>query len=311
MIHVSGVGLLGSFLLRDLHARELPFTWDDCESRFTAWGASTGAVIPCENRDLELYAAGYRKWRDDATKRPALQPFLEPVETIYVMKAPPQRVTRKWKPIVFGVNSIWRESLPGWQFDVGRFIESTRKLFAAERRPGPVSAERTIRCRGVMEASDSPVTVWGWRVPVNIKPKANCQVWSKNGLRPVIHFNDPDRSFERYYFHPLAGSPDVWWAGSEAVLQKRPQSLVERSKIGFANYLKTVERRFGDQLEVKQLGPLVEGWRAKPKLVHKRFYAKGLCRQVEPGVFVAMPLYKSGVQCGPLYSEVILEEVLR
>jgi len=311
VIHVSGVGLLGSFMLHELQHRKVAFTWDDCESRFTAHRASTGAIIPCEDRDLELYAAGYRKWRDDAVKRSYLQRHLEPVETIYVMKAPPQRVTRKWTATTYGVNKIWRETLPGWQFDVDSFVVRARQLFQANRREVPPEGVRVVRSRGVMEGKDTPVTVWGWRVPVTITPKPNCQVWSRNGQRPVIHFNDPDRTFERYYFHPRAGHPEVWWAGSEAVLQVRPMSAKDRAKIGFGRYLKTVERRFGDQLELKQLGPLEEGWRAKPKLVHKQRYTEGFCREVDPGVFVAMPLYKSGVQCGPLYAEVILDKVLR
>lgn len=317
MIHVSGVGLLGSFVLHAAHRRGLRFTWDDTETIFNAWRASTGAVIPCEDEDQELYAQGYRKWRDDATKRPELQQFLEPVETLYVMKNPPARVFRKWKPEVVGENRVWRETLPGWQFDADGFVKATREQFKDRRSmASPASAifsGRWIRCRGVQERMDTgPITVWGWRVPVKIKPKQGGQIWASGEIRPVIHFNDPDRPFERYYFHPRANDPETWWAGSEAVLQKTPAPMMARAAQGFKNYLETVEKRFGEHLEVFVLGGITEGWRAKPKRVHKALYGAAThCREASPGVFVATPLYKSGVQCGPLYADTILDRVLR
>lgn len=311
MIHISGAGLLGSFVMRSLADAGQQFTWSDNDSP-AAWVASTGAVIPCEDRDLELYAQGYRWWRDRAVQRPYVAPHLEPVETIYVMKNPPSRVSRKWKPEIVGANRVWREELPGWQFDVGGFIAATRLAFSAQRVHADENAKVVLRARGVMEPVNRPTVVWGWRCSVTIRPTtAGAPLWSRSGLRPVIHFNDPQRGYERYYFHPLAGHPNTWWAGSEAVLQREPTRADARAAIGLRRYQETVQRRFGGLLEVEYGQELTQGWRAKPRKVHKDMLLPGFAYQTSPGVFIAMPLYKSGVQCGPMYGDVIAEQLIR
>ena len=311
-IHISGAGLLGCFVMQTLHRAGAAFTWDDNQTIFNAWRASTGAIIPCEDRDIEFYAQGYRRWRDVAVQREELKPHLEQVETIYVTKFPPRRVTRKWKPVKFGMQNIWRETLPGWQFDVEGFIAATRARFAGKRLQAEPKTGIRLRARGVKEEVNTPTVVWGWRVPVTISPKPGCLVWGSNGLRPVIHFNDPQRAFERYYFHPLANKPTTWWAGSEAVLMSKPERNLERAEWGFKRYMATVKARFGEMLTV-EADPtlLVEGWRAKPRIVHERLGLNAFCYEHDLGLFIAMPLYKSGVQCGPLYADTITSVLIQ
>lgn len=306
MIHVSGAGLLGAFVLAELARRGVEFTWWDVETQYAAWRASTGAVIPCEERDGTILAEGYRFWRDFAVAREDLAPYAEPVETIYVQRNPPARVTRRWKPVLWGANRIWRESLPGWQFNVDAFVSATRRLYAS-RRAQPSPGDTVLRCHGCMERTNRPIVVWGWRVAASIRPTLLCQVWSTGAARPVIHFNDLARTFERYYFHPIAGEADWWWAGSEAVLQRAPEHAEQRFREGFARYRATVAERFGDQLLVSyDEARWSEGWRAKPRTVHETL---GRHLYQDGKAWVAQPLYKSGVQCGPLVAARIAERL--
>lgn len=299
--HVSGVGLLGSFLVNELHHRGIEFTWSDSETAFSAWRASTGAVIPCEDGDTEPSAFGYRFWRDGFQARSYIKPHLEQVETIYVMKNPPARVTRRWKPDLIGPNRVWREPLPGWQFDVESFVAAARARFAARRISEAEPGQLVVRARGVMETRIRPVVVWGWRVPATIEPQDD-RMWSRSGLRPVFHFNDPERTFERFYFYPRATHSAIWWCGSESVLQRAPEFADERARAGFLKYQWTVQERFRDLLNVRyDASQLTQGWRAKPRVAHKALLGAPWrwCFEASMSELVTMPLYKSGVQCGP------------
>jgi hypothetical protein len=313
-IHVSGVGALGSFVVWELSRRGVNFTWDDIESPHAAWFATTGAIIPCEDRDTSPFAMGYKFWRDTAVHWSEFTSFLEPVRTIYCQKNPPQRVTRKWTNNGSKQNPLWFEDLPGWQFDMDGFVVDTRETFKTQRVDAPPKRGSVyLMCRGVgREQPEPPTVLWGWRSWATLAPATGCPfAWGPQDQRPVIHFNDAERSFERYYFHPVANNRDWWWCGSEAILQKEPESRSERAKRGYELFLETAAKRFGDWLKVYPVSDVVQGWRPKPNKVILDALGDESVWEVRPGVWSAIPLPKSGVQAGPYHANRIIERMLK
>ena len=51
MIHIEGMGVLGSFLAWELHNRQVPFTWYDNLARANAWSACTRAFAEDAKQD--------------------------------------------------------------------------------------------------------------------------------------------------------------------------------------------------------------------------------------------------------------------
>lgn len=313
MIHISGVGLLGSFLLHELRRRNVPFSWDDTETEVTAWKASTGAIMPIEPGDESIQGMGYRYWLEGACERPELKMHMEEVETVYVFASKPSRIKRPLESVEMNGTRVFWDDARSWQFDVRGFVLATRQAFDSHRVLGPPPKDViVIRARGPLETIERPTLGWGWSRLVELTRLDRGVAWSRSGLRPAFHFSDPVRTFEQYYFYPLPNTaPDRWLAGSQTILQRAPMSDRARAEEGWDAFLETVKKRFEGQFLVRAVQPIREGWRPKPRKVHLELLRpNGFACGTLPKTWIMRPLYKSGVQCGPLAAQWVLERLL-
>lgn len=304
MIHVSGVGMLGAFLLAELDRRGYAFTWDDIESPLNAWEVCTGAIIPYDDEVDSWYAQGYRYWAQCAAEDFAA--YLEPVHLVYGLKGVPARMAlrlgKKPTPLATapcGVN-IWPEVQTGWQLRAQRFVLDMREKYAERRVPAPplrpdVPGTTRVHCRGVLDTHSRPVPLWGWTVLAKLTPKTRCPFWPIDGLRPSLHFNDPTKPGARYYFQPQAGT-EWWWAGSDRVRQKEPVTLEVQARV--EQFQRAVEAVWGRWLDVTYQPDILQGWRPEER---NNLWKKGpIGHWVDPHTLVVRPHARNGSQCGPL-----------
>jgi hypothetical protein len=281
-VHVTGCGLLGAFILQALDKRGIEFTWSDVDSPYTAWMASTGAILPQDDSSYELAAKGYRNWVGLLESADGKWRWIEP--TIHITR---------------GV----RDERPSWIMDVPGYVRWVRELYAPHRVPQEVPAKLRIRARGVMEVEPfNPIPVWGWRSLVSLNVKET--------PRPSYHFVHPRRPVDwvagGLYLYPCPWNWQLWLAGSDTLLQKHPIEQDQRAEQKINEF---VEAANLNGIELERVGnvELIQGWRPKPRLSMKKAFGESLYFEPMEGVVLVRSLYKSGVQCGPMLAAEVAE----
>jgi hypothetical protein len=316
-VHVSGVGLLGAFVLDELARRGLPFTWDDADTPTSAWPVCTGAIIPYEDSEPSWYAQGYRAWAQQLAAQPeAFAPLLEPVQVVYALKGVPGRLEGS-KPIPLGQTAdgvrLWREPKTAWQLNAPQFVQVTRARFAAQRQlctTAPLAPDVTpVRCWGIHDPAAQPIPLWGWARLVHLRPHARCPFWpTPEQPRVSLHFNDPDYKGNpgaRYYFQPLAGT-DLWWAGSDRVRQRT--AVAPDTEKYVARFTTAVERVWGRWLTVEPADAHIRhGWRPEER---NNFWKKGPPVRWVEGTLVPRPHARNGSQCGLLLARTLVDVLM-
>ena len=304
-IHVSGVGVVGSFLLWELDQLGVEFSWDDVESPLNAWEVSTGGILPYPDGDPSPYAAAYRFWRDDVALRPVLAPYLEPVRVLHALKSRSARSrAEQWALLAEAPRGVrlWQEPTTGWQLNVQEFVVFTRRHFQARRvQPTEVTDVPGYRvtqvwCRGVGDPRARPVPVWGWQLAVELTPTASSPLWA-GAHRFALHFSDPVSSLTRLYLQPVATVGHLWWAGTDKRLQRQPQREDARAEAQVARFKQVVTDLFGGWLEATYHTHIGQGWRPQARSAPWRGVA---CVEVNAKLLIAAPLGRNGVQRGPL-----------
>ena len=306
-VHVSGVGALGAFLLWELHARGVPFTWDDAETPYNSWMTSTGGAMPYADTDLGWYAQGYRDWLTRLTL-PHYAPFVEQVPTVFAAKSRPAQLAKGTLPVATSADGvhIWVDQQLGIQLHVQAFVQHTRETFKAQRlfvTDPPAEARVTVRCHGVFDPGAVPV--WGWSLPVTIRPMSSCPFWPATG-RPCLRFTNFGGLVRRFpvevlYFQPVGVAADWWWAGSERLVQKQVAALsAETVAAKVATFFEGAQRVWGAWLDFTPAPqPAGQGWRPRPKPAGWRT-GDPQVTWLSPTVLAPRPQGGNGVQCGPL-----------
>lgn len=295
-VHVRGMGVVGSFLVRELVDRGVPVTWWDDGSP-SAWPASTGSVSAHSAGNN----AGYGWWMEIGRTKYAA--YVEEVRAVYVQKSRPVSLAD-----VFDVRrqgSEWMDPRPALQVNVQEFVRDQRALYAGLEGNAPADAI-VVSCRGVGDAGAVPV--WGWSAPVALAaaPELLCDGY---GRRKAYHVTDPERPQDRLYLYPIPMS-SLWWAGSSTRLQKTPTRLDSIAAIEFSRFLSSMRSMFVGAIAVVVAGDILQGWRPKPRKWAQAAAAGALWYR-DGAELNALPLYKSGVLLGPIAAMQIAHEVER
>lgn len=312
MIHVSGVGALGSFVLWELQRRGIEFTWDDLDSRFNAWMVSTGSINPYPNGDQSLYALGYRFWRDYAAEQPGSYPevcqFLESTVALYARRRQP---TDRAMSLVAELGEgfhLYRDEAEAFQLNVQSYVLHTRQTFAHRRRPSEDMEPgiRRLRCRGI--GNVDTYALWGWQAPALLAAVGDEGAGLLGGpTRPAVHFSDPRLPRNSFYFLPVPGYQGYWWVGSDIVLQRLPQGNHARALDRLREFGGWGHKLFGHLFTFTYVESQVgEGWRPIRRL---RDAPMDRVAEVESNVYQAPPLSRSGIQCGPLVAHRICDQL--
>lgn len=251
MIHVEGMGWLGSVIALNLADRDIPFTWHDADAAHVAWKACTGIVYPAgDDRSVADHAA-WLSW--------AAAPWL-PSDAVEICsywfnhRNPPHGGRYK-----LGADLGWARmaAVPAVQVDVPTIVADARASFAGCRATAPPAGRHTlIRAHGFSDRLAG--YVWGWSTLVELAYPGDLAEASTGG-RPT--FYGREGRFKMAYAYALPGRPTSWLAGSSLITQKQAKPL------DAGKHFRSWQATFGrlmPEVDVINVGPTVQGWRPKP-----------------------------------------------
>lgn len=237
MIHLEGLGVVGSFVADELERLGIDFSWSDEDRECCAWRASTGCVYPSgDPADQAAYHA-WRGWFESGR----FSPFVESARWCYSQRRPPHGYRGSQIP--------WRgmQSLdaPSFHVNAQRLVEATRLRFAARRGAAPTDA-RVVVSHGWSELWSS--SAWGWSAPVRLD--------ADESPRPAVYCRE-GRWLLAYAF-PRPGEAS-WYAGSSSVVQRDEKPLdAERH---YERWEAAFRRLSG--VRVERTGDVAQGWRPR------------------------------------------------
>jgi len=257
MIHIEGMGILGSFLAWELHNRAIPFRWTDNNSKVNAWQACTGAIYPAgkyeEDRNyriwLERFTTNDYPWQELGHS------FTELTAYCFVTKKPPHGgkygVFNLCGPVNVG-------SMPSIHFNAQVFVQATRSFFASVSVDHHELGDQRIVAHGFSWRTSE--YVWGWTVPVKLTPALVRQRQASGSFleqRPCLYLRKG--SFFQYAY-PCPGT-STWYAGSSLIVQKNPHNLNVPEKID--TWRHWLEKFTEGHFKAEIVGDYVQGWRPR------------------------------------------------
>lgn len=272
-VHLEGFGWLGSALAVEFDRRGVDFTWSDTDRDHVAWRASTGAVYPAGDPRSQRDLAEWGRWIDEQRFEADSAGH---ADLWYTQKSPPHG----GPPCDVDAGFARRSSAKAITVNVARVVLDTRARFADLERPARPDEARRIVAHGWGTRLDK--VLWGWSRRVSV-------VHPFDGpLRPVILVRR--HRFLSGYLYPVPGTVE-WWAGSAMIPQDTPRRL--NPEVHEARWLDLIARD-APWLEVEPVGPLLQGWRPKPKDADEPHVSVTL-----DGTVVVPPLSHSGVRWAP------------
>lgn len=284
MLHLEGLGLVGSAVAVELTKRGVPFTWHDTDMELVAWPACTGTIYPSgAERDQPGYA-GWSRWRTEEPWRR----FTETSDYWYCTKNAPHGA--KVQPLV-EFAGLRLHPQPSFHLNAQQFVPWAREEFAAHRVPAPPAGAEVLVTHGFNVRLKR--YVWGWAGLVRLVSTLPRRFEPDTATRPCLYFR-PNR-VQMAYAYPVPGT-DEWYAGSSLIPQTtaKPLTVSPKALTWHALFSKIA----GDAVRIVD-GPtaLVQGWRPSTGSVADEA-AEPYWKRIEDRL-VVMPLWHSGVRWLP------------
>lgn len=292
VIHVEGMGWLGSVVAWHLHRAGIDFTWNDTGSAHVAWRASTGIVYPAGDLRSTSDHAAWLAWLGD----PWWPPGLAAAETCsywFNHRNPPHGGRYQ---LAADIGWARMASVPAVQVNVPAIVSATRAAFRDAQRTRPVPAEVTIRAHGFGPRLDA--YVWGWAVPVELAYPPELADACSHG-RPT--FYGREGRYKMAYAYALPGTPR-WLAGSSLITQRTAKELDARKH--FATWCDTFARVL-PKVELLSVGEPMQGWRPKPAPDDAGYVTSE--RTARGRLISVPPLWHSGVRWAPSVVAQVME----
>jgi hypothetical protein len=291
MIHIQGMGLLGSLTAANLAHRNINFSWSDTDSPFVAWKAATGMVYPAGDERSQRGLAAWKRW----VHEPWL-PAGAAVEAAYVYhhKHPPHEGRYS---AAYDLGDM-RVAPDGNAVAVNAplLVTAIRERFAAQRVNEPASNQFVIRAHGFTDRLGK--VMWGWTVPVQLEIPED--VRSATDGKPIAFYSRRNR-FQIVYAYPIPDS-NLHWSGSTLVGQREPRTLdVEKH---FSTWLNAWNYNF-PRVPVVERHQAIQGWRPRPI---KEPSDDELVR-VDLNGLTYPPLWHSGIRWSPLVIDAMLQRL--
>jgi hypothetical protein len=277
MLHVEGMGVLGSTLAHALDEAGVPFTWNDTDSPWNAWQASTGSVYPSGDPN-EL--ADLKRWKRWAMAWAAT--YTETVPFWYLSKSHPHGGKYKHDREVFPLR---RSPVSAVAVNVQAMVEGTRKQFASQRIDSSPETQKVI-AHGYDQRTLSHV-FWGWTVPVTLITDARL------GQRPLLYLRQG--RYGMAYAIPRARTSE-YYSGSSIIAQASAKELSVMPK--FDRWCSDVLDRTKGLVSITGVGKPIQAWRpapGRPYEQHKHFATKF------GDDVVATPMWHNGVRRSPSF----------
>lgn len=288
MIHLEGMGILGSILAWTLDRHGKKFTWHDNELKVCAWRASTGAIYPSGDAFDRWNYEAWKRWYSDPPWHEKI--FVEQTGWWYCTKAAPHGA--KDKPVA-RAGDLQRSSACSMHFNAQHFVRFTRDVFAEQRRSAAPAGSTKVVAHGFNRRLDH--YVWGWNRKVRLS-FSETLTGQEYLPRASLYFREG--RFVMAYAYAVPGD-DTWYAGSSLIVQKKPNPLDMASKY---ERWKSNFHRLGDgRVTVASESEFTEGWR--PAASDKD---TSLASWID-GSLVLRPLWNSGIRHSPAVMRAALE----
>lgn len=291
MIHIEGMGWMGSALAFRLAADGIDFTWNDIGAPHVAWRASTGIVYPAGDIRSRINLA---RWRELLTEGVFPAGTVTRAAYCYAHKNPPHAATYRPHADLGWIRVATASCVA---VDVPTIVAAARTTFARHRTDQAPRGAPTIVAHGHTGRRAS--WVWGWSAQVRLSiPDDLCGAAlnlldSGHGYTcqtvPLALYGRAHR-FAITYAYPVPTRPGWWWAGSSLISQRTPRSLDAQAH--FASWRQQA-RDLYPSVTLIDCGSPMDGWRPK---AHPNDETELV---FEPGRVVFPPLWHSGVRWAP------------
>lgn len=281
MIHLEGMGWLGSALALRLDRAGVEFTWHDTDDPYCAWKASTGMVYPSGDARSERNRALWAAWCRDGAMPPGT---VEAVRYVFTHRKPPHEGAYRYADLGWA-----RVAHPlGYAVNAPAIVAVARERFAGCRTDGPTRNQKVIRAHGFN--SRRQAYMWGWSAPVKLAlPTSLADLPHRVALYSRAH------RFQIVYAYVIPSRPGWYWAGSSLVRQAQPRELdAERHR---DDWLKAFERLW-TTVAVEDVEAPVHGWRPVPAPGDSPVYRAG----------EMPPMWHSGVRWAPMIIDRIVQQ---
>jgi len=277
MIHLEGMGLLGSLIANALYYANVKFTWHDTDNRYNAWQACTGAIYPAGkpgSLDFECYAA----WRQ-VIDLPLFEPYVEVADyTFNHLHAPHEGQYR-----TTDIGHLRVSELESLHLNAQTFVPATRERFAAWRAP-----PKDNKIRVVSHGFNNRLThvYSGWTRKVKLR-------YHRNSAKRMSLYLRRGR-FVMCYAYPVP-SESWWYAGSALIKQTAPRELEMQRK--YETWCHHLQELTAGTVEVEREGPFMQGWRPAQEGLEMEMSAHWV-RPVDGRLHIP-PLWHSGLRHAP------------
>lgn len=251
MIHIEGMGLLGSLTGLYLEDKGIDFTWSDIDSNFVAWRASTGVVYPAGDSDSQRGLGTWKQWLKESWL-----PSGAAVECEYVYhhKNPPHE--GKYRPQIDFGDMRLAPSGHAVAVNVPKIVNAARSQFAERRAEQPGQNDFVIRAHGFTDRLLK--TMWGWTVPVRLEFPDDLRAATSG--RQVAFYSRRNR-FQIVYAYPIPGT-EWHWSGSSLISQQTAHTLNPEKH--YELWKQSWSINFPRVPIVDRKEP-IQGWRPRPR----------------------------------------------
>lgn len=291
MIHLQGMGIIGSGIAWTLNNRGIPFTWSDTDADITAWKSCTGAIYPSgDPKDL----AGYLQWvRWAATAPWPWATIVEQANYWYCTKQPPH--SYKGEPLET-VGPLKCHPLPSFHLNAQSLVPLTRDWFRMRRRLRQEPGDQLIITHGFNDRLER--YVWGWSRFVELDTSAL-------GVGRACVYLRPSLVVMAYAF-PTPNT-HLHYAGSALLVQK---TAVKRNPLkDYDRWEQRWTELTSGLIPIKwKAETILQGWRPSTGPVGGEAILPLWERRAD-GTLVVMPLWHSGVRWLPVVVNELLEHL--
>jgi len=291
VIHLEGMGVVGSILSWNLLRAGVDFTWHDSEAPYSAWQACTGAVYPSGHAEDMQGLAVWRRWN----REPPWPIAGVTTEGAYWFSAKHPPHQGKY-PVVADIGYLRLSGLPSVHLDAQRLVQGTRSQLAGRRRDACPPGSRRVIAHGFGPRLHH--VVWGWMTVAQLQVPEEVRRLSQ-GRQPCFYLRQG--RFGLAYAYPVPGQ-ERWYVGSDLITQREAHPLGVEAKYG--RWCLRAAALSEGLLSVLSRGPFVQGWRPAP--------SKGddpLVRVLEDGSMAVKPLWHCGVRHAPSVVDAVLAKL--
>lgn len=271
-IHISGMGITGSFIANALYRVGVEFTWHDIQSPYNAWQACTGCIYPsgdaAEQRD-------YHIWQQWAEGFP-----VEPASYWFNSKQAPHGAAGT----IQHAGEFSQLSDNTYHLNAQQFVEHTRQRFILFKGT-PRKAHTIIHTHGWRK-----YYLWGWSGIASVE--FNDSIQHASSLRPSFVWRQ--HRYQMYYFYPRAFTAE-YYIGTAQIRQKKPS---KRNVEGILqSFYQAIPEKLLKSMEIHEIR---EGWR--PAGERSEVFRLG-------DTLYIPPMRGDGVRRAPTYVEAVLKEL--